>query len=143
MSEAAPARVRLDKWLWAARFFKTRSLAKQAIEGGKVRYRGERCKVSREVEVGTLLQIRQGFDEFEVTVTGLSEQRGPAPQARRLYEESAQSIERRERAAAERKAMYAAGQPVSPERPTKKQRRMIHRFREAMNSDGHGSGGQP
>jgi ribosome-associated heat shock protein Hsp15 len=130
--------VRLDKWLWAARFFKTRGLAKAAIEGGKVRYRGERCKVSREVELGAVLQIRQGWDELEVTVLGLSDQRGPAPQARLLYEESAASRERREKASAERRAQ-AAGQPLSPERPNKKQRRLIHRFREVMNSD-HGGG---
>jgi ribosome-associated heat shock protein Hsp15 len=132
--EAVP-RVRLDKWLWAARFFKTRSLAKQAIEGGKVHYRGERCKVSREVEVGALLQIRQGWDEIEVEVRGLSEQRGPAPQARLLYEETPAGRERREKAAAERRAL-AAGQPVSPERPNKKQRRLIHRFRDAMRDGG-------
>jgi ribosome-associated heat shock protein Hsp15 len=136
----APLRVRLDKWLWAARFFKTRSLAKQAIEGGKVHYRGERCKVSREVEVGALLQIRQGWDQLEVTVLGLSDQRGPAPQARLLYQESDASRERREKAAAERRAQMA-GQPQSPERPNKKQRRLIHRFREVMNSE-YGSGGR-
>ena len=125
------ARVRLDKWLWAARFFKTRSLAKAAIEGGKVHIGGDRCKVSREVEAGMTLQIRQGWDEFEVVVQAVSEQRGPATQARLLYSETEQSLVRREQAAAERKAL-AASEPISPERPTKKQRRQIHGFREAM-----------
>lgn len=125
------ARVRLDKWLWAARFFKTRSLAKAAIEGGKVHVGGARCKVSREVEAGMTLQIRQGNDDFEVVIQGISGQRGPAPQARLLYSETDESRVRREKAAAERKAL-AASEPSSPDRPTKKQRRLIHRFREAM-----------
>jgi ribosome-associated heat shock protein Hsp15 len=119
--------VRLDKWLWAARFFKTRSLAKQAIEGGKVRYNGERCKVSKDVGIGALLTIPQGRDQIEVEVIALSDQRGPAPQARLLYVETPASRERREREAAERKAS-AATEPQFPERPNKKQRRQIHRF---------------
>jgi ribosome-associated heat shock protein Hsp15 len=125
---SAPAEsVRLDKWLWAARFFKTRSLAKQAIEGGKVRYNGERSKVSKEMEVGAKLNVRQGWDDLEIDVLALSAQRGSAPQARLLYAETAASIERREKAAAERKA-HSAGMPITPGRPDKKQRRMIHRF---------------
>lgn len=121
--------VRLDKWLWAARFFKTRSLAKQAIEGGKVHYNGQRSKVSKDVEVGARLTIRRGWDECEVEVIALSGQRGGAPQASLLYEETQASRERRERVAAERKAL-AASEPGSLERPNKKQRRMIHRFKE-------------
>ncbi len=133
MSDAAgtTGRVRLDKWLWAARFFKTRSLAKAAIEGGKVHINGDRCKVSREVEAGMTLQIRQGWDQFEVVVLGVSDQRGPAPRARLLYSETADGRARREKAAAERKAL-ADSEPTSPERPSKKQRRQIHGFREAM-----------
>ena len=119
--------VRLDKWLWAARFFKTRSLAKQAIEGGKVRYNGERCKVSREVATGALLSIPQGWDSIEITVIGLSDRRGPAEQARQLYRETDDSRERRAREAADRKIL-AAAEPHFPERPNKKQRRQIHRF---------------
>ncbi len=130
-SAGTSGRVRLDKWLWAARFFKTRGLAKAAIEGGKVHIDGARCKVSREVGPGMTLQIRQGWDELEVVVQGVSEQRGPAPQARLLYSETEQSVARREKASAERRAL-AASQPASPERPTKKQRRQIHGFREAM-----------
>ncbi len=119
--------VRLDKWLWAARFYKTRSLAKQAIEGGKVRYNDARCKVSKDVEIGAKLTLPQGWDHIEVTVIALSDQRGPAPQARLLYQETEASRERRERAAAEHKAQ-AATEPQFPERPNKKQRRQIHRF---------------
>jgi ribosome-associated heat shock protein Hsp15 len=119
--------VRLDKWLWAARFFKTRSLAKQAIEGGKVHYNGHRSKVSKDVEIGALLLIRQGYDEIEVAVQALSDQRGGAPQARLLYAETEQSRVRREKEAAERKA---ANVPISPDRPDKRQRRQIHRFKE-------------
>jgi ribosome-associated heat shock protein Hsp15 len=119
--------VRLDKWLWAARFFKTRSLAKQAIEGGKVRYNGERCKVSKEVETGALLTIPQGWDHIEIEVIALSDQRGPASKAQLLYAETPDSRAQREREAAERKAR-AATEPQFPERPNKKQRRQIHRF---------------
>src|SRR5690606_24609197 len=122
----APARVRIDKWLWAARFFKTRSLAKAAIEGGKVHCNGERCKCSRELELGHELTIRQGFDEKTVIVKALEEQRRGAPEAARLYEETADSITRREAAAAERKAMHAAQDPQAG-RPTKQDRRRIHR----------------
>ena len=129
-SAGAPAKLRLDKWLWAARYFKTRSLAKAAIEGGKVQFDGRRVKVSKEIVAGDQLQIRQGWDERVVTVTALSDQRRGAPEARLLYEETAESIARREAEAAARKA--AGGmldRPVG--RPTKKQRRQIHRFRES------------
>ncbi len=123
-------RVRLDKWLWAARFYKTRSLAKQAIEGGKVHYNGSRCKVSKEVELGALLTLRTGWDEREVEVMALSAQRRGAPEAALLYRETDDSVVRRERAAAERKALGAAAGAFNTERPNKKQRRQIHRFRE-------------
>jgi ribosome-associated heat shock protein Hsp15 len=122
-------RMRLDKWLWAARFFKTRSLAKAAIEGGKVRIDGQRAKPSREIAVNMTLTIRQGWQEREVIVAELSEQRRGAPEAALLYRETPQSIQRREKEAAERKAAYS-GQ-VSPEhRPTKKQRRQFEHFRQ-------------
>ena len=121
-------KLRLDKWLWAARFFKTRSLAKQAIEGGKVHLQGQRVKVSKEIAVGDCLTIRQGWDEKEITICALSDQRRGAPEASLLYEESAGSISRREQTAAARKA--AGGMLHRPERrPTKKQRRQIHRFK--------------
>ncbi len=124
-----PEKLRLDKWLWAARFFKTRSLAKAAIEGGKVHLGGQRVKVSREISVGDMLQIRQGWDERVVEVRALSDQRRGAPEARLLYEETPESIARRESEAAARKA--AGGMIDRPaHRPTKKQRRQIHRFRD-------------
>jgi ribosome-associated heat shock protein Hsp15 len=124
-----PEKLRLDKWLWAARFFRTRSLAKTAIEGGKVHLAGQRVKVSKEIGVGDTLQIRQGWDEREVVVRALSDQRRGAPEAQALYQESAASVARREAAAAARKA--AGGMIDRPaHRPTKKQRRQIHRFKE-------------
>ncbi len=122
-------KLRLDKWLWAARFFKTRSLAKAAIEGGKVQLGGQRVKVSREIAVGDQLRIRQGWDEKEVIVRALSDQRRGAPEAQTLYAETGASIERREAEAAARKA--AGGMIERPlRRPTKRERRQIHRFRE-------------
>lgn len=120
-----PARVRIDKWLWAARFFKTRSLAKAAIEGGQVHCDGQRMKVSREVQVGMTLRIRQGHDHRTVVVSALSEVRGPAPVAQQLYAETAESIAEREQLAAARKAMNLAH---PDHRPNKKERRQIFRF---------------
>lgn len=127
-SQAPPARMRIDKWLWAARFFKTRSLAKQAIDGGKVHCNGEHCKSSREIEAGFTLQIRQGWDERTVIVKGLSEKRGGAPQAALLYDETPESRARREQLAAERRAQNA-GFEASAGRPTKQDRRRISRFK--------------
>ena len=121
-------RIRVDKWLWAARFFKTRSIAKTAIEGGKVHLDGQRVKVSREISVGETLVIKQGWDEKEIVVRSLSAQRGPAPAARELYEETAASIEKREREAQARKA---AGGAVarSTQKPGKHQRKELERLR--------------
>jgi len=125
-------KLRIDKWLWAARFFKTRSLAKAAIEGGKVQVAGQRVKVSREIAVGDLLQVRQGWDDRVVRVLALSDQRRGAPEAQRLYEETAESIARREAAAAARRAAGGMlGRPTG--RPSKKERRQIHRFRQGDN----------
>ena len=130
MSQFTAEKMRLDKWLWAARFFKTRSLAKAAIEGGKVHLGGQRVMVSREIMVGDLLQIRQGWDEKVVAVKALSNQRRGAPEAQTLYEETAQSVAKREADAAARKA--AGGMIDRPAtRPTKKQRRQIHRFKDS------------
>jgi len=121
-------RLRVDKWLWAARFFKTRTIAKTAIEGGKVHLDGQRVKVSREISVGETLVIKQGWDEKEVVVLGLSADRGPAPVARELYEETAASIERREREAQARKA--AGGAVARPtQKPGKHQRKALERLR--------------
>ena len=98
-----PDKVRLDKWLWAARLFKTRTIAKQAIDGGKVQVSGQRAKAGKEISVGTVLTVRQGHDERVITVLGLSEQRRGAPEAQLLYEESEESIRRRETLAEQRK----------------------------------------
>lgn len=123
-------KLRLDKWLWAARFYKTRSLAKAAIDGGKVHLDGARVKVSREISVGEKLQIRQGWDEKTVVITTLSDQRRGAPEAAELYLETQSSLEKREADAAARKA--AGGMIDRPaKRPTKKQRRQIHSFKES------------
>ncbi|MCV6615393.1 MAG: S4 domain-containing protein [Cellvibrionaceae bacterium] len=122
-------KVRLDKWLWAARFYKTRSLAKAAIEGGKVHADGQRPKAAKEIMCGQMLLIRQGYDEREVEVLGLSDKRGPAPVAQQLYRETEASIAKREAEASQRKVLR--GLDLGREaRPTKKQRRQIHRFRE-------------
>lgn len=125
--------VRLDKWLWAARFFRTRSLAKQAIEGGKVWYDGARTRVSKEVRVGAQLRIRQGFDEKTVTVRALAAERRGAPEAALLYEEGAESIAARTAAAEQRRLERAAG-GIPAQRPDKRERRLIHRFRERNES---------
>ena len=119
-------KVRIDKWLWAARFFKTRAIAKAAIESGKVQIDGQKSKPSRLIEVGIVLTVRQGFDSKTIEVVGISEQRRGASEAQKLYIETAESIEHREKLAAERKA-FNISTPTS-ERPNKKQRRQIHRF---------------
>ena len=120
--------VRLDKWLWAARFFKTRSLATEAINGGKVHVNGERAKPSRKVNLGDQMVIRQGYAEKQVIVTGLGERRGSAKMAAELYTETEESIRRRE-AEAEQRRLLAAAMPQQDQRPSKKQRRQIHRFK--------------
>jgi ribosome-associated heat shock protein Hsp15 len=130
MSDKDDDKVRLDKWLWAARFYKTRALAKAAIEGGKVHCRGERCKPSKEPRVGDELLIRNGFDERSVVIQALSTVRRGAPEAQALYTETVESIERREKAAAQRKAGALGVQTDG--RPSKKQRRQIHQFRGAQ-----------
>ncbi|WP_248918244.1 RNA-binding S4 domain-containing protein [Pseudomonas entomophila] len=119
-------KVRLDKWLWAARFYKTRALAKAAIESGKVHCRGERCKPGKEPRVGDEFVLRTGFDERTVVVKALSVVRRGAPEAQTLYEETAESMKRREQAAEMRKA--GAMGVTTDGRPTKKQRRQIHQL---------------
>ena len=126
-SEHGNSKVRVDKWLWAARFFKTRSLAKTAIEGGKVLLAGQKVKVSREVAPGDMLRIRQGWDEREVKVIATSEQRRAAPIAQTLYEETDASIERRARAAEARKAAGTLAKPS--QRPGKHERKALERLR--------------
>jgi len=120
-------RMRIDKWLWAARFFKTRSLATQAVEGGRVKVNGERAKPAKEIRIGDRLVIHIAELEWQVTVAGLSLQRGPAPVARALYEEATESQTARAAALLER---TVARDPAADRqgRPTKRDRRLIHRF---------------
>ena len=119
--------VRIDKWLWAARFFKTRSIAKSAIEGGKVHFDGERVKVSKEVRVGMELTIQQGFEKKTVIIKAISNMRGPAPIAQQLYEETEVSLAKRELLASQRK-LHNLARP--DHRPSKKDRRQISRFKQ-------------
>ena len=116
--------VRLDKWLWAARFFKTRSLASEAVDTGKVKVGGERVKPARSLRVGDELAIDNGFDTWEVAVLGLSDKRGAASVARLLYRETPASIARREQLAEERKLFREPGTTIKG-RPTKRDRRQL------------------
>jgi len=120
-------KIRLDKWLWAARFFKKRALATEAIEGGHVHLNGTRVKPARAVQVGDELRVRRGQEEFTVTVLALSTQRGPASVASGLYEENEASRAAREQQAEERRLMRLAN-PQPARRPDKRSRRQIHRF---------------
>ncbi|WP_426144068.1 RNA-binding S4 domain-containing protein [Pseudomonas sp. DWP3-1-2] len=126
-------KVRLDKWLWAARFFKTRALAKAAIESGKVHCRGERCKPGKEPRVGDEILIRTGFEDRTVVVQALSVVRRGAPEAQALYNETPDSIAKRENAAAQRKAGNLG--MTSDGKPNKKQRRQLFQFRGSSNDD--------
>jgi ribosome-associated heat shock protein Hsp15 len=123
----SPDRVRLDKWLWAARFYKTRALAVEAIDGGKVQVNGDRVKRAKLLHLGDEVRVRQGPYEHVVEVRGLSERRGPASVAATLYEERPESRVRREELAERLKA--AAAFQVEKGRPTKRDRRQIDRFR--------------
>lgn len=119
---------RLDKWLWAARFFKTRSLAADAIDAGKVNVNGERVKRAKEVRAGDTVRIRAGPYEHTVIVRGVSIRRGPAAVARELYEETPESLAAREKLREQLRLLPAAFIPAR-ERPTKKDRRAMQRFR--------------
>ena len=121
------SRCRLDKWLWAARFFKTRSLAADAIDSGKVHVDGERVKVAKEVRLGAVVHIRRKELEMEVVVRGLSTQRKGAPEAVLLYEETPESAVRRQEAAVTREAEHARRERGAG-RPTKRQLRDIRKF---------------
>jgi ribosome-associated heat shock protein Hsp15 len=121
--------VRIDKWLWAARFFKTRSLATDAVDNGKVRLGGERIKPARAVKVDDLLTIDNGADTWEVTVLGISDKRGAAPVARLLYQETAASVARRENNTEARKLYREPGSTIKG-RPTKRDRRALSKASE-------------
>ena len=120
--------IRIDKWLWAARFFKTRALASRACELGRIRSNSVDAKPAREVRVGDMLRIRNEGGEFEVEVVALSEMRGPAAVAQGLYRETESSKEERLKLAAERKAMQQYA-PTPERRPSKRDRRRIIQFR--------------
>ncbi len=125
--EHGTPRVRIDKWLWAARFFKTRSLAAEAVSGGKVHVNEARVKPARAVQVGDTISVRKGPYELVVVVRGLSSQRGPAKEAVLLYEETADSISKREALTAQRKASLLDA-PRPERKPSKRDRRRIVRF---------------
>jgi len=120
-------KVRIDKWLWAARFFKTRSLASKAVAGGHVQLNGGRIKPSRTVQEGDRLQIQRGEEQFTVDILALSSRRGPATVARTLYRETEESVVLREAAREQRRLLKAP--PVRPQgRPDKRDRRKIRKF---------------
>lgn len=121
-------RTRLDKWLWAARFYKHRSAATDAVDGGKVRVNGGPAKPARAVRIGDRIELTLSEGSIELVVRGLAEKRGPASVARLLYEESADSIARREAAQATRRYVADPGADLHG-RPTKRDRRQIERFR--------------
>ena len=137
MDDAALETLRIDKWLWAARFFKTRSLAAQAVSGGLVQVAEQRIKASRRLRRGEVVHVRRGTQAWDVVVTGLREQRRPAPEAQALYEETPESIERRtsEEARREQVRMRRAR---GLGRPTKRARRELERWRDR----GFGDAGQ-
>jgi ribosome-associated heat shock protein Hsp15 len=122
--------VRLDKWLWAARFFKTRTLATDAINGGKVQVNGARSKAARELKVDERLEISNGEVRWEVLVKALSDKRGPAPEARLLYEETADSVKNRETTRANRSLQADPAADLAG-RPTKRDRRQLNRYGES------------
>ncbi len=123
-----PENQRLDKWLWAARFFKTRPLAAEAINGGKVHLNGQRTKPAKEVKVGAKLQIHKDSLEWNITVKALPKQRRPASEAIHFYRESEESRLRRERFLEEQRQLQATNPRPTAGRPNKRERRMIHRF---------------
>ncbi len=123
----APPSLRIDKWLWAARFFKTRTLAAEAIDGGKVQWQGQRAKPAREVKIGDTLDIVVGDQHWSVIVRGLNAQRRPAPEAKLLYEETAESLARRTAALEQRKLAPSPGAGLKG-RPTKRDARRIRGF---------------
>jgi ribosome-associated heat shock protein Hsp15 len=122
---------RLDKWLWAARFYKTRAIAKQMIDGGKVFYNGQRAKSSKAVAIGDFIKVRQGFDEKEVEVIALADKRRDANFAQTLFKETAKSIEIREKNSLARKQGILLS-PASDSKPDKKQRRKLREFKERI-----------
>lgn len=120
--------IRLDKWLWAARFYKTRSLAREMVEGGKVHYNGQRTKPSKMVEVGAILTLRQGSDQKTIKILAINGQRRSAQEAQLLYQETQESIDKREKIAEARK-LNALTMPHPDRKPDKKERRNLIKFK--------------
>ena len=121
--------VRLDKWLWAARFFKTRAIARDMVQSGKVQYNGQRTKPGKHVELGAMIKVPAGWDIREIKVLGLTDKRLSAPLAQALFEETAESVTKREENQAARK-LSAFHSPKPDHRPDKKQRRQIIKFKQ-------------
>ena len=122
-------KVRLDRWLWAARFYKTRSAAKEAIDGGRVHCGGQRAKPSKEVAIGMELEISRGTSDYTVVITGIAQRRGSATEAERLYRETAESVERRADAAKQRRLFGEMGAPQM--RPGRRDRRELMRLKQS------------
>lgn len=128
MANVGVTKMRLDKWLWAARFYKTRSLATQAIESGQVRLNSERCKPAKDARIGDEILLRHGGLEWQVVVMGLSDRRGSASVAQKLYEETESSRAKREEALALRRMTSEPAHDIKG-RPTKRDRRVLTRFK--------------
>lgn len=120
--------LRLDKWLWASRFFKTRQLAVEAINGGKVQLNGQRTKPGKEVRIGSRLRIHKGSLEWDIVVSAIPKQRRPASEAVHFYEEDEESRERRKNLVEEQRRLKALAPRQRPVKPSKRDRRMIQRF---------------
>jgi ribosome-associated heat shock protein Hsp15 len=123
-----PPGMRLDKWLWAARFFKTRQLASEAISGGKVHLNGQRTKPGKEVRIGSQLRIHKGSLEWDIIIKAIPQQRRPASEAIHFYEEDETSAQRRQKQIEEERALRAASPKPESGKPSKRDRRHIHRF---------------
>ena len=122
--------LRIDKWLWAARFFKTRQLASDAVSGGKVHINGQRCKPSKDVKIGDTITISKDQYTWQIQVTSLNKQRRPAKEAVLLYEEDAASVNNRQKQIELNKLQAILSPNINEGRPNKKQRRQIHRFKQ-------------
>jgi len=121
---------RIDKWLWAARFFKTRQLAADAVSGGKVHVNGQRCKPGKDIKIGDVISVSKDRYTWEITVTDLTKQRRPAKEAVQMYDEDLESMDKRHQQVELQKQQEALVHPSERERkPNKKQRRQIHRFK--------------
>tara|TARA_B110000114_G_scaffold149476_1_gene159918 strand:+ start:1215 stop:1679 length:465 start_codon:yes stop_codon:yes gene_type:complete len=131
-SNVSNTAIRLDKWLWAARFYKTRAIAKQMIDGGKIFYNGQRTKSGKSVTLGDTIKIRQGFDEKEIMVMALADKRRDATFASTLYQETTTSIKIREKTSLARQQGILLS-PASDTKPDKKQRRQIRQLKEGFN----------